>query len=950
MTTLADRDEVARVLKYWLAAIQAEASISARPRAHRRGGPAGAQAYLRLTAEHAELFVNGTGSVALPIGDAERRFLEHWTRIERRRERLAREGSAPAWSIGWPTFYFERREELATLIRAPIDLEWSRADVRRPPHALVLKADAIEREVAVDRDLLANVVGLLDEELAALDRRIGSAPSAEHVARAVLAALDVETKASDPHELLDALVRALAPRLPPGVSVWPTALVQDPGLFHATYHLQNELGSLIGSGDRPTRLSTTDVLWSYLAGRKRKPKHEPMLGRFRPRGLTASQRAAGEQFLGSKLTAVQGPPGTGKTELILSLAAHTIVERVADLAENGTMLSEQLVVASTNNRAVDNVLDPLDADPGRLPIALRAGNQEVTTSTTVATLRRAEQWLLAQPEIDAKAALDEALTRFREAHEAVRRIVDPPAERRRRRERIAELEAHLERVRREAEAEPAQLFAAVETIERGVRRMLRVVQARKGKRKLARVTKCWSELVEELPVLANVDSPIARALRLPPEIPDGTDDAEAIELWEDALEDAAEAIAETQKNAPKRTSPKVVRQWEAQLEELRAAVEAQVEVDTDPAEVEAVAHELFLRALDVRERWAVVHRTSLLEAITYSIDRIEETRSLRRGIGRRSDASLALRRLYPIVGSTLLSLGNVFDAASDVIDRLVIDEAGQCHPAYAVSGLMRASRALVIGDVHQLPPVFRLSERDDERVQRTARVDLSGERFAPFRVHEQAKTSAQRLADRAVEVRPTLIDHFRCHPEIIAVSDALANYGLTVHTPPRAAMSPLSGAVLFADAAGQQVRVRGSWTNVVEAEAVLEMLADLVSAGVPHEAIGIITPFVAQEQMIRAELARRRLSSPHLAVGTVHRFQGGERSIVLFTSVVTQARSLAFVDDHPNLLNVAVSRAREHLVTFGHAETLRIGRHTRLLVERGVPLRLGSSAVPGPFA
>ena len=46
----------------------------------------------------------------------------------------------------------------------------------------------------------------------------------------------------------------------------------------------------------------------------------------------------------------------------------------------------------------------------------------------------------------------------------------------------------------------------------------------------------------------------------------------------------------------------------------------------------------------------------------------------------------------------------------------VIDEAGQCHPAYAISALYRAQRALVIGDLHQLEPVIELDATEEARV------------------------------------------------------------------------------------------------------------------------------------------------------------------------------------------------------------------------------------------
>jgi superfamily I DNA and/or RNA helicase len=75
-----------------------------------------------------------------------------------------------------------------------------------------------------------------------------------------------------------------------------------------------------------------------------------------------------------------------------------------------------------------------------------------------------------------------------------------------------------------------------------------------------------------------------------------------------------------------------------------------------------------------------------------------------------------------------------------------------------------------------------------------------------------------------------------------------------------------------------------------------------------------------------------------VATGTVHRFQGGERRVVLFSTVVTEERSLRFLNGRVNLVNVAVSRAREHLVVVGSPEILRRGPYSRLLVERATPL------------
>jgi superfamily I DNA and/or RNA helicase len=316
-----------------------------------------------------------------------------------------------------------------------------------------------------------------------------------------------------------------------------------------------------------------------------------------------------------------------------------------------------------------------------------------------------------------------------------------------------------------------------------------------------------------------------------------------------------------------------------------------------------------------------------------------------------------LRRLFGIWGSTLLSLGNCFPGELGSITRVVIDEAGQCHPAHALSALMRAENALLIGDVHQLSPVIELQADDEARLLRSCRLATPAQALGPYRVHADALISSQSVADRAVSKRGKLTDHFRCQPEIIALCDTLSDYGLTVHTPPadRSLNAPfLKHPLLLVDLRGEQARLAGSWYNEVELQQTLSLLESLLQGGVTLEDIAIITPYRGQLEQLRRALSQRRIPleySPELAesetagpgrrgvaLGTVHRFQGGERSIVLFSSVVTHTASLAFLNSRPNLLNVAISRAQHHFVCLGHAPVLSQGPLSRLLVQDVNPL------------
>jgi len=75
-----------------------------------------------------------------------------------------------------------------------------------------------------------------------------------------------------------------------------------------------------------------------------------------------------------------------------------------------------------------------------------------------------------------------------------------------------------------------------------------------------------------------------------------------------------------------------------------------------------------------------------------------------------------------------------------------------------------------------------------------------------------------------------------------------------------------------------------------------------------------------KQSLIDAELKKAGITG--LTVGTVHGLQGDERLIVIFSSVYGENdRSVGkFYDNGPNMLNVAVSRAKDAFIVFGHPD------------------------------
>ncbi len=98
--------------------------------------------------------------------------------------------------------------------------------------------------------------------------------------------------------------------------------------------------------------------------------------------------------------------------------------------------------------------------------------------------------------------------------------------------------------------------------------------------------------------------------------------------------------------------------------------------------------------------------------------------------------------------------------------------------------------------------------------------------------------------------------------------------------------------------------------------------------------IGVISPYRRQADALTNSLRSRWSDFPSLSMGTVHTFQGGQKSVIILSTRQCHSKdSLWFINRRPNLLNVAVSRARELFILVGNLELLRAGEYSKLLVE-----------------
>ena len=134
--------------------------------------------------------------------------------------------------------------------------------------------------------------------------------------------------------------------------------------------------------------------YQYLFGQPQPPRHEVLFfGAFPTNPPNKAQATALKHQSENNLTAVIGPPGTGKTTLLLHSIAGSVVERAYQLARFGIERSNLTLITSTNNRAVSNVLEKLDALPIADRFYLPAGKKDFISQQAMPKLQAAIDWL-----------------------------------------------------------------------------------------------------------------------------------------------------------------------------------------------------------------------------------------------------------------------------------------------------------------------------------------------------------------------------------------------------------------------------------------------------------------------------------------------------------------------------------------------------------------------------
>jgi very-short-patch-repair endonuclease/RecA/RadA recombinase len=630
--------------------------------------------------------------------------------------------------------------------------------------------------------------------------------------------------------------------------------------------------------------------------------------------LNDEQRAAIRSAFENTMTVVTGPPGTGKSQVVLNIIANAIA--------NG----QTVLFGSKNHKAVDVVLERIDAIQSQ-PVTLKFGQnarESLFAERLLAAVDKAQGYDQEALEIEKKEAFDE----MQNIATREDRIWDEIKSTYNFRNKVVELEARADHFEEKLSEELKAVLASADA------KLLSQASSKKIEGYLKEIRSGQTSIVsnvlgffgrsmekrgseeikKQLLVVAKADA-LARHFDSALKGNAGIEDVFAEYV---ALIERSKAFQKSeQERLSKSTSASKIAVLENEFETVHKK-----RIELSPRYLDAYAIER-LKNLPSDKRREIADYKAMVQRI--ETDRVggDIVKDLRK---QKKDLFESVVKVFPSIAVTNLSVRHAVPLKEEVVDLVVLDEASQCDIASAIPMLVRAKRAVIIGDRMQLAHVSTIALSDDQQIQSKYQLsDAADQRFL---------YSTQSIFDLAKSTIGTssayvaLKDHFRSRAEIIAYSnDAFYGGELRVWTDYRQLKGTgLVNGIHWHDVQGKVVRPSGgSAYNLEEANKVIEVLKEILpKAASTGASVGVVTPFREQENKIK-DMAFKHfdlhlLDAVNFWVDTAHGYQGDERDIIVFSPVIsagTPDRTLGFLANTQNLFNVAVTRPRAELHVVG---------------------------------
>jgi hypothetical protein len=265
-----------------------------------------------------------------------------------------------------------------------------------------------------------------------------------------------------------------------------------------------------------------------------------------------------------------------------------------------------------------------------------------------------------------------------------------------------------------------------------------------------------------------------------------------------------------------------------------------------------------------------------------------------------------LARALPLWVGSLPDIDDLLPQVPGLFDLVVLDEASSIDQPLAAPALLRARRAVVVGDPRQLRHVSFLGDKTLAEV--LARYEIDDDPVVAAKLDVRRNSTFDVAASAAPVV--TLDEHFRSRPHLVEYV-ARAVYGGAFAVARRNPDTEVVDCIEVECVPGRRGKDGAVAAEVARA---IDLVRERHAAG--RRSVGVVTPFRAQadalEAAVLAAFGADELHALNLRVGTVHAFQGNERDDVIVSVGVgpdENATTWRFVDD-PHLFAVLTTRAR----------------------------------------
>ncbi|GEM_PF-2247805 len=295
-----------------------------------------------------------------------------------------------------------------------------------------------------------------------------------------------------------------------------------------------------------------------------------------------------------------------------------------------------------------------------------------------------------------------------------------------------------------------------------------------------------------------------------------------------------------------------------------------------------------------------------------------------------------------IYGATLFETGK-YSFKDKEFDVVIVDEVSKAMPPELVLPILKANKLILVGDHKQLPPILS-NELSLEDVAKESGIELKSLDFET--------TVFEKLISNNPDSFVMLNTQYRMHPDIQMVINqfyrdnnsnglecGLANPDIEKsHNIKDGIFLNKHLIWLKTKESAKEERVNTSFKNKSEVQGIKQTLGFLDKEYKKQNIIptvGVITFYATQLGELRRlekggfwnlEAKKRNYPNLDLRFGTVDRFQGQERDIIIVSLVRNNKEHNIGFAKKPNRVNVAFSRAKKLLIIVGNADNFTYGR------------------------